>query len=104
MKRQAKVKWLQTHLWYAKRFHMLKQWGWKLPNYATDKSRKSSINALKKEVIMMVGKFIRFYAFIPHLFSLPPLGHFFPSYFGNHFKRAKRAQFAVGKIYTSQTW
>ena len=35
--RQSRFRWLESHLWHAKRFHMVEKWGYKLPNYCTDK-------------------------------------------------------------------
>lgn len=31
VRRQRKIKWLETHIWHAKRFHMADIDGWKLP-------------------------------------------------------------------------
>uniref|UniRef100_A0A1B0C0P5 Pop1 N-terminal domain-containing protein n=1 Tax=Glossina palpalis gambiensis TaxID=67801 RepID=A0A1B0C0P5_9MUSC len=30
LRRQRKRKWLETHIWHAKRFHMIERWGYRL--------------------------------------------------------------------------
>jgi len=41
--RQAKFKWLPTHIWHAKRAKMIKRWGWQIPYEPTMKCfRKTS--------------------------------------------------------------
>lgn len=35
--RAAKCQWLETHIWHAKRMHMMKAWGYKLAWQPTDK-------------------------------------------------------------------
>uniref|UniRef100_A0A5K3EKB0 HECT domain-containing protein n=1 Tax=Mesocestoides corti TaxID=53468 RepID=A0A5K3EKB0_MESCO len=35
------VKWIPTSLWHAKRFHMVENWGWRLPYAPTDKMFKA---------------------------------------------------------------
>ncbi|XP_046383506.1 ribonucleases P/MRP protein subunit POP1 [Ischnura elegans] len=40
--RRAKVNvWLETHIWHAKRFHMISKWGYKLPHFPNDKSSRA---------------------------------------------------------------
>ena len=36
--RQSQHVWLETHIWHAKRFHMINAWGWRLAQTPTDKS------------------------------------------------------------------
>ena len=36
--RQCLHSWQETHIWHAKRFHLLNAWGWRLPDCPTDKS------------------------------------------------------------------
>ena len=38
-RRQQDKLWLFTHIWHAKRFHMVNRWGYRLPWLSTDKSR-----------------------------------------------------------------
>ncbi len=35
------ARWIPTHLWHAKRFHMIENWGWRLPYAPTDKMFKA---------------------------------------------------------------
>lgn len=37
LKRQKNFKWILTHIWHAKRFHMLKRHGWNIPYKPTQK-------------------------------------------------------------------
>lgn len=45
MRRQKCYKWLDTHLWHAKRFHMIEKWGYKLPYRPCDKVFKACYRA-----------------------------------------------------------
>ncbi|KAL0240980.1 hypothetical protein GEMRC1_006216 [Eukaryota sp. GEM-RC1] len=41
------AKWLDTHVWHAKRFHMDTLWGYKVPLRPTQKSNRSSVHAAR---------------------------------------------------------
>lgn len=43
-----KSSWLETHLWHAKRFHMVSRWGYKLPWSPCDKSYRACYRATSK--------------------------------------------------------
>ncbi|TSK20265.1 Ribonucleases P/MRP protein subunit POP1 [Bagarius yarrelli] len=45
-RRQRKNKWLETHIWHAKRFHMLKKWGYCLGDKPTYKCYRASYRAM----------------------------------------------------------
>ncbi|KAJ8924560.1 hypothetical protein NQ315_000709 [Exocentrus adspersus] len=45
MRRQLRCKWLDTHLWHARRFHMVEKWGYKLPFSPCDKSFRACYRA-----------------------------------------------------------
>ncbi len=38
----VKGRWLETHIWHAKRFHMASLWGYKLAHHCNDKSRRAA--------------------------------------------------------------
>ena len=40
--RQKRVRWLETHIWHAKRFHMVEKWGYRLPDKPTDKGIRAA--------------------------------------------------------------
>lgn len=42
MKRQRKFRWLSTHVWHAKRSHLIKRWGFQIPLKPTQKSFRLS--------------------------------------------------------------
>lgn len=44
-RRQRKFIWLETHIWHAKRFHMIEKWGYKLPHFPNDKSFRACYRA-----------------------------------------------------------
>ncbi|XP_063236324.1 ribonucleases P/MRP protein subunit POP1 [Bacillus rossius redtenbacheri] len=44
-RRQRTHVWLETHIWHAKRFHMVQRWGYKLPLRPTDKSFRACYRA-----------------------------------------------------------
>ncbi|RKP20446.1 POP1-domain-containing protein [Rozella allomycis CSF55] len=39
--RQNDKKWLETHIWHAKRFHMANLWGYRVPLHPNDKGRRA---------------------------------------------------------------
>ncbi|KAF8562204.1 hypothetical protein P879_04539 [Paragonimus westermani] len=41
----SKPRWLPTHLWHTKRFHMITVWGWRLPQAPTNKVFKACQSA-----------------------------------------------------------
>ncbi|OON22628.1 ribonuclease P/MRP protein subunit POP1 [Opisthorchis viverrini] len=43
-----KTLWLPTHLWHAKRYHMINIWGWRLPQAPNDKIFKACQDAALK--------------------------------------------------------
>ncbi|CAG8467455.1 6049_t:CDS:10 [Ambispora leptoticha] len=43
--RQVKIRWLETHIWHAKRMKMIESWGYKLAEHPSEKSIKSSYRA-----------------------------------------------------------
>lgn len=47
-RRQRQFIWLETHIWHAKRFHMIEKWGYKLPNFPNDKSYRACYRASAK--------------------------------------------------------
>ncbi|XP_050403536.1 ribonucleases P/MRP protein subunit POP1 isoform X1 [Patella vulgata] len=44
-RRQRKIKWLETHIWHAKRFHMGEKWGYRLAVRPTDRSYRACYRA-----------------------------------------------------------
>lgn len=51
-RRQRNKIWLETHIWHAKRFHMIEKWGYKIANYANDKCFKANYRAIAKHCLM----------------------------------------------------
>ena len=54
-KRALKCGWLETHVWHAKRFHMVQRWGYKIANSSYEKSfrrcyRCSDRNCLVQDI------------------------------------------------------
>nr|XP_031359601.1 ribonucleases P/MRP protein subunit POP1 [Lonchura striata domestica] len=50
--RQRKNIWLETHIWHAKRFHMVKKWGYCLGNSPTEKSYRACYRAMTKQCLL----------------------------------------------------
>lgn len=44
-RRKSGINWLESHIWHAKRFHMIKKWGFKLPDKPCDKSFRACYRA-----------------------------------------------------------
>lgn len=51
-RRQRKFAWLETHVWHAKRFHMIEKWGYKLAESSCDKTFRSSYRATVKHCLI----------------------------------------------------
>ncbi|KAK2903726.1 hypothetical protein Q8A67_008439 [Cirrhinus molitorella] len=51
-RRQRKNKWLETHIWHAKRFRMLKTWSYCLPLKPTTKSFRASYRAMSAHALL----------------------------------------------------
>ncbi|KAI4496988.1 hypothetical protein M0802_007936 [Mischocyttarus mexicanus] len=51
-RRQRKNMWLETHIWHAKRFHMVEQWGYKIANFANDKCFKANYRAITNHCLI----------------------------------------------------
>lgn len=51
-KRKEDKKWLETHVWHAKRMKMVTRWGYQLALYPNDKSHRSLYRASQHECVM----------------------------------------------------
>ncbi|KFU96263.1 Ribonucleases P/MRP protein subunit POP1, partial [Chaetura pelagica] len=51
-RRQRKNIWLETHIWHAKRFHMVKKWGYCLGEGPTEKSYRACYRAMTKHCLL----------------------------------------------------
>ncbi|XP_077454504.1 ribonucleases P/MRP protein subunit POP1 [Stigmatopora argus] len=51
-RRQRKNVWLETHIWHAKRFHMVKKWGYCLGNRPTLKCYRPSYRAMTTHCLL----------------------------------------------------
>ncbi|XP_030045649.1 ribonucleases P/MRP protein subunit POP1 [Microcaecilia unicolor] len=51
-RRQKKNIWLETHIWHAKRFHMLKKWGYCLGDRPTAKCYRACYRAMTKYCLL----------------------------------------------------
>lgn len=51
-RRQRNKIWLETHIWHAKRFHMIDKWGYKIANYSNDKSFRANYRAVTKKCLL----------------------------------------------------
>ncbi|XP_044149460.1 ribonucleases P/MRP protein subunit POP1 [Bufo gargarizans] len=51
-RRQRKNIWLETHIWHAKRFHMLKKWGYCLAHRPTMKSYRACYRAMSSHCLL----------------------------------------------------
>ena len=53
-RRQKRYIWLETHLWHAKRFHMIEKWGYKLADFPNDKSFRACYRAMANHCLLQV--------------------------------------------------
>lgn len=51
-RRQRRHRWLETHLWHAKRFHMIERWGYRLASSSCDKTFRSSYRATAEHCLL----------------------------------------------------
>ncbi|XP_033914870.3 ribonucleases P/MRP protein subunit POP1 [Acipenser ruthenus] len=51
-RRQRKNLWLETHIWHAKRFHMVKKWGYCLGDKPTAKCYRACYRAMTKHCLL----------------------------------------------------
>uniref|UniRef100_A0A8D0G980 POP1 homolog, ribonuclease P/MRP subunit n=1 Tax=Sphenodon punctatus TaxID=8508 RepID=A0A8D0G980_SPHPU len=51
-RRQKKNIWLETHIWHAKRFHMVKKWGYCLGDRPTTKSYRACYRAMSNHCLL----------------------------------------------------
>ncbi|MEE6463466.1 hypothetical protein FKM82_005919 [Ascaphus truei] len=51
-RRQRKNIWLETHIWHAKRFHMMKKWGYCLADRPTMKSYRACYRAMTSQCLL----------------------------------------------------
>ncbi|CAL8129569.1 unnamed protein product [Orchesella dallaii] len=54
-----KPRWLESHVWHAKRFHMIPLWGMMIPRAPTSKSFKALYNASNNNAIMQDLSYLR---------------------------------------------
>lgn len=52
IRRQRKHSWLETHIWHAKRFHMIERWGYRLPDRPCDKAFRACYRASAKHCLL----------------------------------------------------
>lgn len=53
-RRQRKNVWLETHIWHAKRFHMVKRWGYCLGDRPTYKCYRACYRAMSNHCLLQV--------------------------------------------------
>ena len=51
-RRQRSKVWLETHIWHAKRFHMVEKWGYRIASHANDKCFKANYRAVARQCLM----------------------------------------------------
>ncbi|XP_063307284.1 ribonucleases P/MRP protein subunit POP1 [Pelobates fuscus] len=51
-RRQRKNIWLETHIWHSKRFHMVKKWGYCLPDRPTMKNYRGCYRAMTNHCLL----------------------------------------------------
>ncbi|KAI9218900.1 ribonucleases P/MRP protein subunit POP1-domain-containing protein, partial [Blastocladiella britannica] len=56
-------RWLETHLWHAKRFHLVPRWGWKVPDRPTQKGDRAAYRSAEHAVVARDLSWTSRYAF-----------------------------------------
>ncbi|KAF5281644.1 hypothetical protein FQR65_LT14618 [Abscondita terminalis] len=57
--RQRRIKWLETHIWHAKRFHMIEKWGFRIANRPCDKAFRACYRASAKHCLLQDISYIK---------------------------------------------
>ena len=57
--REGRARWLETHIWHAKRFHMVERWGHKIPDHPNDKGWRACYRAAASKCIMWDFSYLR---------------------------------------------
>ncbi|XP_054731691.1 ribonucleases P/MRP protein subunit POP1 [Anastrepha obliqua] len=52
LRRQRRQVWLETHIWHAKRFHMVERWGYRLPQASCDKTYRACYRASAEHCLL----------------------------------------------------
>ncbi|RKO89377.1 NUC188 domain-containing protein, partial [Blyttiomyces helicus] len=58
-RRPSSKKWLETHIWHAKRMKMVEMWGVRIAEHPNDKSTKALYRASKHQCVMHDASYIR---------------------------------------------
>ena len=53
-RRKRRNIWLETHIWHAKRFHMVELWGYKIPHYPNDRGVRAAYRDATARCAVMV--------------------------------------------------
>lgn len=77
MQRQKNGQWLESHIWFAKRFHMTLKDGYKLPKSSHDKTYRACYRAIGNHCLVQVNvyKYQRYFGVCDCHFIIV-LGHF----------------------------
>lgn len=51
-RRQRNKIWLETHIWHAKRFHMIDKWGYRIASHPNDKCFRANYRAVEKHCLL----------------------------------------------------
>ncbi|XP_062555436.1 ribonucleases P/MRP protein subunit POP1 [Armigeres subalbatus] len=51
-RRKRTYMWMETHIWHAKRFHMIPKWGYKIPYTPTNKGHRACYRATAKHCLI----------------------------------------------------
>ncbi|XP_020293800.1 ribonucleases P/MRP protein subunit POP1 isoform X2 [Pseudomyrmex gracilis] len=51
-RRQRNKVWLETHIWHAKRFHLIDKWGYRIASYSNDKCFRANYRAVEKHCLL----------------------------------------------------
>ena len=64
---EGRDRWLETHIWHAKRFHMASLWGHKIPHFPNDKGWRACYRAATAKCLMWDFSYLRY----------PALGYYY---------------------------
>eukprot|EP01130_Rhizamoeba_saxonica_P014736 TRINITY_DN6467_c0_g2_i2.p1 TRINITY_DN6467_c0_g2~~TRINITY_DN6467_c0_g2_i2.p1 ORF type:complete len:598 (-),score=102.98 TRINITY_DN6467_c0_g2_i2:24-1667(-) len=57
-KRQEGKLWLPTHIWHAKRFHMINKWGYRIAKTTTNKGARAAYRGSKNESVLYDSSYL----------------------------------------------
>ena len=74
--RQRDKRWLETHIWHAKRMRMVTKWGYRIAEHCNDKGVRAAYRYLRHGCLISVSSSLIIYYLLHFLIICTLLGYF----------------------------